>query len=319
MSLAKVVFFYGRFLIPFSRIGFRLKGLSVPDSYAGLTGKTVLVTGATGGIGEGLALGAARSGATVLAVGRSEDKLAALAGKAAGMAGRIEPIRADVDLVAGTRALLRDLTARQGGIDVLFNNIGILHDDFQATPEGLDAMYAVNILNPYILTQGLIEAGKLDGGVIVNMASGGMYGAAQNLRFMEQTSGRFNGTMAYGTHKRAQMVLSDWWGREGTGITAYTMHPGWVDTEGVQRSLPQFRRVLRRVLRNAEQGADTGLWLAGTRPGMKPGALWFDRAPRTAHAYSYTRAEKASAEEIRTKLAADAARLSAEFPAGDAA
>jgi hypothetical protein len=84
VSLSKTINFYGRFLIPFSRIGFMLKGLSVPERYEGLQGRAVLITGATGGIGAAMALGVARSGGTALAVGRGDDKLAKLVARAEG-------------------------------------------------------------------------------------------------------------------------------------------------------------------------------------------------------------------------------------------
>lgn len=324
MSLSKTINFYGRFLIPFSRVGFALKGLSAPDRYDGLAGKTILVTGATGGIGAGIALAAARSGATVLAVGRSEDRLAELQARAAGSQGAITPVRADLSLAGETLSLIADMKTRGVRIDALVNNVGALNHAYVETEEGIDGMYAINILNPFILTEGLIEAGVLARGapgdaVVVNMASGGMYNAPQNLVFMEQGREGYNGFAAYATHKRAQLVLSDAWSRPGSAIRAYTMHPGWVDTEGVRRSLPKFRKILKPVLRDEAQGADTALWLIGQRPDPEPGALWFDRKPRSPHAFKRTRTPLASDEAIRAKLDEDASALKARLATGDAA
>ena len=306
MNVTKTVNFYGRFLVPFSAIGFRLKRLSVPDAYEGLNGLTVVVTGATGGIGEAVALGAAASGAKVIAVGRSQDKLDALAQQAREMAGSITGLRADLSLAADCRRLARQVR-EAGPVDGLVNNVGVLNHGFERTGEGRDAMYATNILNPYILTQALIgDGGFTDRGVIVNMASGGMYNAPQNLAYMEQGPEGYNGFAAYATHKRAQLVLSDHWTGRAPGLQAYTMHPGWVDTDGVKRSLPRFRKVLKSVLRDAPQGADTALWLIGQRPPPEPGALWFDRRPRDAHVYDRTRTPLASDAEIIAKLQSDA-------------
>lgn len=318
MSLSKTINFYGRFLIPFSRIGFALKGLKVPGEYPGLEGRTILITGATGGIGAALALAAARSGATALAVGRDSARLDALVARAAGCPGRIEPLRADLSLASDTLELAHDLAGRPGGVDGLVNNVGILNHAHAQTAEGIDAMYAVNILNPYILTEALIASGALaPGAAIVNMASGGLYNAPQNLVYMEQGPEGYNGFAAYATHKRAQIVLSDGWA--DLGFDAYTMHPGWVDTDGVKRSLPKFRELLKSVLRNEAQGADTALWLIGRRPPPRPGALWFDRAARSAHAFRRTLTPLATAGDIRSKLAADAQALKARLVTGDAA
>lgn len=314
MSLSKTVNFYGRFLVPFSSIGFRLKGLSVTEAYEGLQGRTLLVTGATGGIGEAIALGAASSGATVLAVGRSQDKLDALAERAQGMAGSLIAMRCDLSLAADVRRLAREVH-EHGPVDGLVNNVGVLNHGFEQTGDGVDAMYATNILNPYILTEALIETGAFSKcGVIVNMASGGMYNAPQNLAYMEQGADGYNGFAAYATHKRAQLVLSDHWTGRAPGLRAYTMHPGWVDTDGVKRSLPRFRKILKTVLRDAPQGADTALWLIGLRPDTKAGALWFDRAPRDAHAYDHTRQPLASDADIIAKLHSDAAQAESGEP-----
>jgi dehydrogenase/reductase SDR family protein 12 len=146
------------------------------------------------------------------------------------------------------------------------------------------------------------------------MASGGMYTVPRNLRHMAQSDpARFNGTAAYGTHKRAQLVLSDRWTQPDAGLRAYTMHPGWVDTAGVQRSLPLFRKLLGPVLRSPAQGADTALWLLAERPPTQPGALWFDRAPRPAHVFAATRTPRASEDQIVAMMEADAARLSGQL------
>jgi dehydrogenase/reductase SDR family protein 12 len=318
VSLSKTINFYGRFLIPFSRIGFMLKGLSVPERYDGLEGRTVLITGATGGIGAAMALGVAKSGGTALAAGRSDDKLARLVARAEGLPGRIEPFKADLSLASDTLALAHALADRAGGIDAVINNVGVLNHAHAATGEGIDAMYAVNILNPFILTEALMTSGALKPeGCVVNMASGGMYNAPQNLVYMEQKPEGYNGFAAYATHKRAQLVLSDGWAERG--YAAWTMHPGWVDTDGVKRSLPKFRKVLKSVLRNEDQGADTALWLIAERPAPKPGALWFDRGPRPAHAFKRTRTPLASDADIRAKLETDAAAIKARLQTGDAA
>jgi len=101
--------------------------------------------------------------------------------------------------------------------------------------------------------------------------------------------------VAYAFHKRGQMVLNQYW-RDTygpKGLTFYLMHPGWADTDGVKRSLPRFRKILKSILRDPESGADTALWLAGMRPSQPDHELvWFDRAIRPAHAYERTKLTK---------------------------
>jgi hypothetical protein len=77
------------------------------------------------------------------------------------------------------------------------------------------------------------------------------------------------------------------------------MHPGWADTDGVKRSLPRFRKILQSILRNAEQGADTALWLAAARRKADyPASFWFARKPRNAHVYSNTKVPACSEKEF---------------------
>ncbi len=311
--MSKALNFYGRFLIPFTQIGYRLRGLPSRPHFDALKGKKILITGATDGIGAAIAQLACESGASVHVVGRSEDKLKAMRAAAANLPGSIRPWRADLALASDTLALIDGLVEEGVVLDALVNNVGVLDHAFSATKEGIDRMYAINILCPYILAETLFTEGRFaSDATILNMASGGLYNAPQNLNFMEQGAEGFNGFAAYATHKRAQIVLSDAWTRERAPARAYTLHPGWVDTPGVQRSLPVFRKNLRRILRTPEQGADTALWLLAQRPDPVEGALWFDRKPRSAHAYQRTRTPLASAESVRAKLADDAGRLKTE-------
>jgi dehydrogenase/reductase SDR family protein 12 len=125
---------------------------------------------------------------------------------------------------------------------------------------------------------------------------------------------RYMGVAAYGFHKRAQIVLNQYWRDQygPRGIAFYVMHPGWADTDGVKRSLPRFRKILRPILRNEASGADTALWLAATRPAQPEHELvWFDRAIRTAHVYERTKTTKDTPRSLVAYLDAELARQAA--------
>ncbi len=98
----KVMVFYGRFAPSFTAVGYVARGLPLRPLKATFKGQTWLVSGATGGIGKGIALGAAQRGATVLAVGRKESTLAMLGNE--GGAG-IVPLQFDLGLVADNLSL----------------------------------------------------------------------------------------------------------------------------------------------------------------------------------------------------------------------
>jgi len=260
-------------------------------------------------------LEAARAGATVTAVARSESKLGALRDDArkAGIAG-VETECCDFTLQSDTERLLRRLEASGRKVDVLVNNVGVLLDDLSVTPEGRESSFVSNLLSHYQLTEGLIRQGLLAGpkATVINMTSGGGYNMPLMVAMLNVTDpAKYNGVFAYGFHKRAQMVLNQYWRDTygSRGIAFYVMHPGWADTDGVKRSLPRFRKILRPILRDAASGADTALWLAGTRPTQPEHELvWFDRAIRPAHVYERTRVTKDTPQSLVAYLESELAR-----------
>jgi dehydrogenase/reductase SDR family member 12 len=306
--------FYARFVRRFSALGYYRAARDWLPVQPDFSGQTWLVTGATGGIGRAIALAANRAGARVLAVGRSASKGRVL--KADSRApDRMLPITAELSLLAAIRRLATEGAVAACPIDVLVNNVGVLLNEHRVTAEGLETSFATNLLGPYVLTEALHRSGQLAAdGLVVTVASGGMYGSPLRLAPMNCLDPRcFDGMAAYAMHKRAQVELTRLWNRRWQGRpTAHVMHPGWVDTAGVQTALPGFRRKLKGVLRDAGQGADTVLWLAATRPpALAEGGIWLDRAVQPEHAFAWTRNSPHSAEALADHLAQISARLDA--------
>ena len=297
-QLKKIAAFYGRFTLSFTQVGYRARKLFWPRFTPDFKGQHWLVTGGSGGLGREMVMTALRAGATVTAAARSADKLRALEAeaKAAGLTG-LDTERCDFTLTADTQRLIERLLAKGRRIDALMNNVGVLNDDLTITAEGREASFSSNILSHFQLTEALVAGGLLGrGSVVVNVTSGGGYNVPLMTAMLDVTDpARYNGTVAYGFHKRGQMVLNQHWRDTygSLGIDFYVMHPGWSDTAGVQRSLPRFRKILRPILRDERSGADTAIWLAGTRPRQPEQELvWFDRKVRTAHVYERTRVTK---------------------------
>lgn len=300
----KALRFYVRFLPSFTAIGYVARGLPLRAFGADFTGQTWLVTGATGGIGRAVAMEAADAGANVIAVGRRSDPLEELA-TASG--GRIAAVQADLSSIEANQNLAR----RYPDVNVLINNVGILEATHALTTEGFGRMYATNLLGHYALTSGLLRHGVLADGLIVNITSGGAYNAMLNLAGLDAPPESFNGFTAYASQKRAQIALADHWNHEFPRLQAYAMHPGWVRTEGVRGSLAWMDRRIGTILRTPHQGADTIMWLAAARPTLVLDAIWFDRAPRTAHAYRSTRRPLATTGGLVARLEQDLARTGA--------
>mgnify|MGYP006296003851 CR=1 FL=1 len=285
-------FFYTRFFSSFSALGYCRALADQPDLAPDFRKQTWLITGATGGIGRAIALTANRYGARVLAVGRSKDKLSELK-QYTDAPTRLVPLRADLSLVDEVRRLpyRRSVAARP--IDVLINNVGVLLNRHSMTTEGLETSFATNLLCPFVLTEDLYAGGCLSpDGLVINISSGGMYGTPLKLEPMNcLDADAFDGMTAYAMHKRAQVELTGWWNDQWQGApVVQVMHPGWVDTAGVQNALPGFRRTLQSVLRSPEQGADTVIWLADSRPARPAeGGIWLDRNLQPEHEFKWTR------------------------------
>ena len=297
--------FYARFALPFSRIGFRRR-VGTAGLDADFSGQRWVVSGATGGIGRAIALGAAARGATVLALGRDVRKLDSLAAQAAG-AGRIQPVPVELSLMREVARVAGEI-ALGGPVDVLVHNVGVMCHEYIRTAEGVERGFATNLLGHWVLDQGLRRGGALTAGsAILSMSSGGMYGAALDLDALQASdAAHHDGFTAYAQHKRAQVELTHHWNSLGPDQPrAWVMHPGWVDTDGVRSALPGFRKVFKAVLRTAQDGADTALWLAATRPPVGAG-IWLDRHRDDEHAFAFTRAG-AGADALAARLATHAA------------
>lgn len=300
--------FYGRFAASFSQVGYRARRAFWPTFTPDFRGQHWLVTGGSGGLGRQMVWAALQGGARVTAAARSPEKLAALAAEAsaAGLVG-LEIECCDFTSLRETRQLVARLAAKDRPIDVLMNNVGVMNDALIVTPEGYEASFASNLLAHWALTESLIEHALLRrGSAVVNIASGGGYTVPLSTALLNVTTPEhFNGVMAYAAHKRAQISLTAYWRERyhGKGVEFFVMHPGWVDTAGVQRALPKFRQIFSPVLRDAHSGADTAIWLAASRPDQPSGELiWLDRKVRPAHMFSYTRTNHETPEQLANFL-----------------
>ncbi|HYO85339.1 MAG TPA: SDR family NAD(P)-dependent oxidoreductase [Dermatophilaceae bacterium] len=251
-----------------------------------LDGRTVLITGATSGIGRAAAVAMARLGAGVTIVGRNEGRTVTAAEQITAAAGSEVPVRAvvaDLSRLADARSLVDQFTAGHDHIDVLVHNAGALSATHELTADGFETTYAAQVLGPHVITSGLLSL--LQAGThprVLTVSSGGMYAEGLNLHGLHMPADSYDGVRAYARAKRAQVVLTQEWARRFPApVQFHSMHPGWADTAGVQDALPRFRRITRPILRTAQEGADTIVWLAGVVPIPAPsGTFWLDRRPR---------------------------------------
>lgn len=285
-----------RLVVPgYSRIGFAVRRLGWdPLAEDALAGRTVLVTGATGGLGLEIAAGCARLGATVHVLGRDrargEEAMRRLRREVHG--GQFVLEMCDVGSLADVERFCADLAARVPRLDGLVHNAGVMPPERTETADGHETTLAVHVLGPHLMTHLLTESLAAAGGRVVPMSSGGMYAQRLHAEDPELRHGEYSPTGAYARTKRMQVVLAELWAERlaPRGVTVHAMHPGWADTPGVRTSLPMFRLVTSPILRTAREGADTAVWLLAT-PELTPatGGFWHDRVARPTHVLPRTR------------------------------
>ena len=282
----------------FSRVGYDIRsrlGNWRDISLYDLSGRTVVVTGATSGLGRCMAQTLARCGASVVLWGRSETKTNGVRDDIARSTGStsLDVVVADMAEPEAVRRGAAELMARHVRVDAAIHNAGALSPTRTTNSVGHETTVASQVLGPFLLTTLLLDRLRASApSRVITMSSGGMYASALRVEDLEMGAD-YRGAEQYARAKRAQVTLNEMWAERnrGSGVAFHAVHPGWADTPGVQDALPAFRRVMRPVLRTVEQGSDTALWLAADdgKPLATSGLFWHDREPRAIHKLPTTR------------------------------
>lgn len=228
-----------------------------------MSGKTVVITGASAGIGAEAARRLVRLGATVAVVGRSPEKTAAVARQVGA-----EPLVADFARLSEVRRLADTLLGRYPRIDVLANNAGVVLTRRSRTEDGHDLMFQVNYLAPFLLTNLLLDRLTTVGParVITTSSNGHRFGRV-DLDDLEGAGNRSE-LLRYGTTKLQNILFTRELARRtrGSGLTATAFHPGVIATTDINREAPLVAALVRYRLLGGlstlEEGAEPLVHLA---------------------------------------------------------
>lgn len=293
----------------FTRFGYLHSKKHFKPMSADVSGRHMVITGASSGLGFAAAKELARRGARLTLVMRDRAKAKAVCEslRAETGNGAIRTEIADLSLMGDVDKLVARLLRRKQPIDVLVNNAGALFGEYGETKEGLERSLALLLLSPWRLTLGLKPLLDLSGDArVINVVSGGMYTQPLSMaHLVARPDEAFNGAVAYARAKRALTVVTTEWASDWAdeGISVNAMHPGWADTPGVESALPRFHTLTRSVLRSPEEGADTIVWLAiATEAGQVSGELFMDREVQPQHLLASTRERPGEREQLMDYL-----------------
>lgn len=252
--------------------------------------RTIVITGASDGIGAAAARSLKSMGNRVVIVGRSPEKTAAVARELDS-----DYLLADYSRLDDVRALASSLLERYPRIDVLVNNAGGIMRAREETLDGHEKTLQVNHLAPFLLTNLLLgRLAESEASVINTSSVANSLFAHFDIDDLEARR-RYTPNRAYGNSKLANILFT----REldtryrSAGISAAAFHPGAVASSfaagstSVMRLI--YRTALNRFLISPDQGAETLVWLAESVPGedWQSGKYYYKRKISTANKDAY--------------------------------
>jgi len=261
---------------------------------AAMTGRTILITGGTGGIGRAAAIGLASMGARVGITGRDRARADRAAAEIAQQTGNpaIDVFVADLSSQSEVRRMAGEVLGAYPRLDVLINNVGGFWAHRRVTADGLEHTFALNHLAPFLLTSLLLERLKASAPArIVTVSSGAQ--AMGTIDFDDLMGERhYSGSGAYNQSKLANVMFTYELARrlDGTGVTATALHPGLTNTafSAEDPSMGLLVKVLRPFMGSPQRGADTAVYLASSPEAEGLSGLYFSkRKARKSNESSY--------------------------------
>jgi NAD(P)-dependent dehydrogenase (short-subunit alcohol dehydrogenase family) len=275
-------------------------------------GKTIVITGATSGIGFETAGQLARQGARLVLVGRDRAKgeaaVASLRRRAPSL--DVQVFYADLSLLAEQRRLAAQLDEALPRIDVLINNAGAFFAKRIVTADGLELTFALNHMAYFVVTALLRDKLAASGSArIVNVSSDAHRRATLDFDDL-QTAKNFSAWKAYGRSKLANILFTRELARRlaGTGVTANCLHPGFVASNFGDNNPGFWGAVIGLGKRvgaiSLQDGAKTSVYLATSTDVATSSGVYFEKSrPATPTAAAQDDAAAARLWQASAKIA----------------
>ena len=270
--------------------------------------KTILITGATDGIGKHLAKKLASEGHHVILHGRNPQKLelALREVRAVSLRGRVSSYLADFSKLDDVYRFAEEIKRDFQRIDVLFNNAGLYAGkERKASAENVELTFMLSVLVPYMLTTELspLLEKAADGRVINTSSYMHHFAKVKDLDFGFENN--YNPGLAYNNSKLYTIWMTRYLARDfflkGSNITINTYHPGLISTnlgnnssdEKTKKSL--FGRLMKSLSKDLDQGIETGYYLTLSEEVRGLTGYYFDEKKVKSvseKGYSFEKAQK---------------------------
>jgi len=245
----------------------------LPTLNTSMQGKVCIVTGANSGIGKATALGLAQMGATVVMVCRDQTRGEEAQNEIKTKSGNdaVDLMLADLSSQESIRQFAENFQQHYKQLHVLINNAGVVNLSRRETGDGLEMIFAVNYLAPFLLTNLLLDRLKANAPArIVNVSSDSHQSGYIKMDDL-QSEEKYRFMRAYGQSKLALVLFTYELSRrlQGAGVTANCLHPGFVATNIGQNGIgPVGRSIIKLIFSNLgispEEGAKTSIYLASS-------------------------------------------------------
>ena len=257
-----------------------------------MKGKIVLITGATSGIGKETAIGLAKKGAQIVFTTRNEARGKQVKQEIIKESGNenIDVLFCDLSSLESVRKCCAEFIAKYDRLDVLLNNAGTWNHTRTLSKDGIENIFAVNVLAPFLMTNLLLPVIKKSSPSRIITVTSGLHQGTIQFDDIEFKNKKFSSMKVYRQSKLGVILFTRLLAKklEGSGVTVNCIHPGMVKTNlgrdagGISKAMFKF------MGKDVKTGAATSIHVASSPEGGKiTGEYWAKSQVQKATKESY--------------------------------